>query len=134
RCRCEVKACKDVPETGGRPVQDCRRRGASQRLIPAHLREQIGQREWGQHRRGSDPNLRDRASRHLVRTSKTRLRRNAVSGGRLLRASSCLGSLRVNQAGWLVATGGSRTQRRVNRQTGKSLQWIERQKRSPSAN
>jgi large subunit ribosomal protein L10 len=51
-------------------------------------------------------------SRHLVRTSKTRLRFNAVSGGGLLRVSSCPGSLRVNQAGRLVATGGSRPQRR----------------------
>src|SRR4029453_297522 len=56
----QCEACRAVPERGADLPKTAGAGGLARapRLIP----------KWGQHRRGSDPNLRDPGSRHLVRT------------------------------------------------------------------
>ncbi len=68
-----------------------------------------------------------------VRTSDTRNRRQAVTGGRLLVVVLLkVASAAEKRDGW-VQPGGFRVTRQAVK-TGKSLQWIERQKLSPSPN
>src|SRR5581483_5099500 len=65
-----------VPATERPPVQDCRRRGESRRLIPAHPASAGRAHEsGGQHRRGTRPEFVRRLRRTgLVRTLETRSR------------------------------------------------------------
>src|SRR5262249_48378125 len=65
----------------------------------------------------------------------TRVRLQRRIGGQAFQMSSCPGSPCVNfQAGTTGSNPAAPAHHAADRQTGKSLQWIERLKRSPSLN
>src|SRR5450759_857107 len=88
----------------------------------------------GQHRRGRDPSLRASTARRFGSNLGYPSAASAARGGQANSNVVLPGSLRVNsKAGRLGAT--RRLPRHAGKpSTGKSLQWIERLKRSPSPN
>jgi hypothetical protein len=108
-----------------------------QGLIPAHRREPAGLFENGASIDGASPSLRSLTAAPVWFEPRKDPKAAAqpLPGGRLSRRRPArFASREVHwRDGW-SQPGGSRLQREASRQTGKSLQWIERQSRSPSPN
>ena len=90
----------------------------------------------GQHRRGSDPSLCADEAHQFGSNLETRLRPQGVDrGAGLSKRRPALGSLRVNlESGTAGSNPAAPAAHAGQPSNGKSLQWIERLKRSPSPN
>ena len=71
---------------------------------------------------------------NLVRTSRPECGCNVVSGGRLFDVVLPRFAVRELSSGTAGTNPAAPAHHAADRQTGKSLQWIERLKRSPSLN